>query len=116
MAQNKKVEVVPVGAGLVGGFMGNSPATSVVTRYGQTWDTPNIFVVGISQFPQNPGVNPTGTVAGVVHLASDGIVYHYVNDPGDINGDSRTSLYGKNVTGSPYSPHGPASLHSDDQR
>lgn len=67
-----------------GAIMGTDPGNSVVNKYGQVWDTPNVFVVGASQFPQNPGMNPTGTVAALAYLAGDGIVNKYVNDPGNI--------------------------------
>jgi len=60
----------------------------VVTKYGQVWDTPNVFVVGASQFPQNPGMNPTGTVGALAYLASDGIVNEYMKDPDKIIGAS----------------------------
>ncbi len=64
------------------------PGNSVVNRYGQVWDTPNVFVVGASQFPQNAGMNPTGTVGALAYLASDGLVNEYVNAPGEIIGSS----------------------------
>jgi gluconate 2-dehydrogenase alpha chain len=67
-----------------GAIMGTDPGNSVVNRYGQVWDTPNVFVVGASQFPQNAGMNPTGTVGALAYLAADGIVNQYVNDPGNI--------------------------------
>lgn len=67
-----------------GTIMGSDPSMSVVTKYGQVWDTPNVFVVGASQFPQNAGMNPTGTVAALAYLSSDGIVNHYLKDPGKI--------------------------------
>ena len=31
--------------------MGSDPKTSVVNRYGQSWDIPNLFVIGSSTFP-----------------------------------------------------------------
>lgn len=71
-----------------GAIMGVGPDTSVVNRYGQVWDTPNVFVVGASQFPQNPGMNPTGTVAALAYMAGDGIVNEYVNAPGEIIGST----------------------------
>lgn len=71
-----------------GAIMGTGPDTSVVNKYGQVWDTPNVFVVGASQFPQNPGMNPTGTVAALAYMAGDGIVNEYVNAPGEIIGSS----------------------------
>ena len=44
-------------------------ATPSINKYGQVWDTPNVFVIGASLFPQNPGMNPTGTVAALAYLA-----------------------------------------------
>jgi gluconate 2-dehydrogenase alpha chain len=64
-----------------GAIMGTDPDNSVVNKYGQVWDTPNVFVVGASQFPQNAGMNPTGTVAALAYLASDGLVNQYLKDP-----------------------------------
>src|SRR5262249_1454974 len=64
-----------------GAIMGTDPGNSVVNKYGQVWDTPNVFVVGASQFPQNSGMNPTGTVAALTYLAGDGLVNKYVKDP-----------------------------------
>jgi gluconate 2-dehydrogenase alpha chain len=69
-----------------GAIMGTDPGNSVVNKYGQVWDTPNVFVVGASQFPQNAGMNPTGTVGALAYLASDGLVNKYVMDPGRIIG------------------------------
>ncbi len=40
--------------------MGANPSESVVNRYLQHWDVPNLFVVGASAFPHNSGYNPTG--------------------------------------------------------
>jgi gluconate 2-dehydrogenase alpha chain len=71
-----------------GAIMGSDPGNSVVNKYGQVWDTPNVFVVGASQFPQNPGMNPTGTVGALAYLASDGLVNEYVNAPGEIIGSA----------------------------
>ena len=47
--------------------MGSNPKESVLNRYLQHWDVPNLFVMGSSAFPQNPGYNPTGTVAAVLY-------------------------------------------------
>jgi gluconate 2-dehydrogenase alpha chain len=71
-----------------GAIMGTDPGNSVVNKYGQVWDTPNVFVVGASQFPQNAGMNPTGTVGALAYLASDGLVNEYVNAPGEIIGSA----------------------------
>src|SRR6185437_14832408 len=45
-----------------GAVMGSDRSTSVLNRYLQSWDVPNLFVLGASAFPQNAGYNPTGTV------------------------------------------------------
>ena len=53
-----------------GAIMGTDPATSAVNRYLQSWDVPNLFVIGASAFPQNAGYNPTGTLAALSHSIS----------------------------------------------
>ena len=69
----------------VGGAMcGESPADSVVNKYMQSWDVPNLFVVGASAFPQIPAFNPTGTVGALAYLAADAIKTRYVNSPGPL--------------------------------
>ncbi len=67
-----------------GAIMGTDASTSVVNTWSQTWDTPNVFVIGASSFPQNAGMNPTGTVAALAYRAAEGIVNHYLKDPGNI--------------------------------
>ena len=47
--------------------MGRSPATSVVNRYGQFWDIPNLFVADGSLFPTAGGYNPTHTIEALAH-------------------------------------------------
>ncbi len=64
-----------------GAIMGASPANSVTNRYGQVWDTPNVFVTGAALFPQNPGANPTGTVCALAYYAGDAIRDRYLKDP-----------------------------------
>jgi gluconate 2-dehydrogenase alpha chain len=60
-----------------GTIMGADPGTSVVNSYLQHWDAHNVFVVGASNFPQNAGFNPTGTVGALAYRAADGILkYH----------------------------------------
>ncbi len=60
-----------------GTIMGADPNTSVVNSYLQMWDAQNVFVVGASNFPQNAGFNPTGTVGGLAYRAAEGILkYH----------------------------------------
>ena len=57
-----------------GAIMGADPATSVVNSYLQMWETPNVFVVGACNFPQNAGFNPTGTVGALAYRAAEGIL------------------------------------------
>jgi gluconate 2-dehydrogenase alpha chain len=42
-----------------GAVMGADRPTSAVNRYLQSWDLPNLFVTGASDYPQNAGYNPT---------------------------------------------------------
>lgn len=62
--------------------MGGEPKTSVVNRYLQHWDVPNLFVMGASAFPQNPANNPTTTVGALTYWAADAIQTRYLNNPG----------------------------------
>ena len=64
--------------------MGADPKTSVVNKYLQSWDVPNVFVLGSSVFPQNHGYNPTGTVAALAFWAADAIVHKYMKAPGPL--------------------------------
>jgi len=80
----------PVGPGAPGAHheggtrMGNDPKTSVVNRYGQTWDIPNLFVIGSSTFPSMSGFNPTLTIQAVTYMSADAIVNRYKNNPGPL--------------------------------
>jgi gluconate 2-dehydrogenase alpha chain len=67
-----------------GAIMGSDPANSVTNRYGQVWDTPNVFVTGAALFPQNPGMNPTGTVIALAYLAADGLKNIYFHSPEEV--------------------------------
>jgi gluconate 2-dehydrogenase alpha chain len=67
-----------------GAVMGIDPKTSVVNRYLQSWDVPNVFVLGASVFPQNAGYNPTGTVGALAFWAADAIVNQYLKSPGPL--------------------------------
>jgi gluconate 2-dehydrogenase alpha chain len=71
-----------------GAIMGSDPGNSVVNKYSQVWDTPNVFVTGASNFPQNAGMNPTGTVCALAYHTADGIINHYLDSPGEIISDS----------------------------
>jgi gluconate 2-dehydrogenase alpha chain len=67
-----------------GAIMGSSPATSAINRYLQSWDVPNLFVMGASAFPQNPGYNPTGTVAALAYWSAKAIRERYLKNPGHL--------------------------------
>ena len=56
-----------------GVVMGADPRTSAVNKYLQSWDVPNLFVVGASAFPQNSAYNPSGTVGALACWAADAI-------------------------------------------
>jgi gluconate 2-dehydrogenase alpha chain len=65
-----------------GAPMGTDPSTSAVNRYLQSWDVPNVFVMGASAFPQNFGYNPTGTVAALAYWSAMNIRERYLKSPG----------------------------------
>jgi gluconate 2-dehydrogenase alpha chain len=67
-----------------GAAMGADPKTSVVNPYLQSWDVSNVFVMGSSVFPQNPGYNPTGTVGALAYWAADAIRTKYLKNPGPL--------------------------------
>lgn len=67
-----------------GAIMGTDPKTSVVNRYLQSWDVSNLFVMGSSVFPQNPGYNPTGTVGALTYWAADAIKNKYLKSRGPL--------------------------------
>lgn len=60
-----------------GAIMGSDPSNSVTNKYGQVWDTPNMFVTGAALYPQNPGVNPSGTLAALAYYAGATIRDYY---------------------------------------
>ncbi|WP_315707046.1 MULTISPECIES: GMC family oxidoreductase [unclassified Bradyrhizobium] len=65
-----------------GAVAGADPKTSVLNRYLQSWDVPNVFVMGACTFPQNAGYNPTGTVGALTYWALDAIQNKYLKSPG----------------------------------
>jgi gluconate 2-dehydrogenase alpha chain len=67
-----------------GAIMGSDPKSSALNRYLQSWDVPNVFVMGSCAFPQNPGYNPTGTVGALTYWAADAIRNKYVKNPGPL--------------------------------
>jgi gluconate 2-dehydrogenase alpha chain len=62
--------------------MGSDPSTSVVNRYLQSWDVPNVFVIGASAYPQNASWNPTNTLGALTYWAIDAIKNKYLKNPG----------------------------------
>lgn len=67
-----------------GAAMGADAARSAVNRYLQSWDVPNVFVIGASAFPQNGGYNPTGTVGALTYWAAEAIRNRYLRNPGPL--------------------------------
>ncbi|MFN8467112.1 MAG: GMC family oxidoreductase [Caldilineaceae bacterium] len=63
-----------------GAIMGSDPGNSVTNKYGQVWDTPNVFVTGAALYPQNPGANPTETLLALAYMAGDTIRDRYFNN------------------------------------
>ena len=72
----------PMGHHEGGTRMGSDPKNSVVNRYGQSWDIPNLFVIGSSTFPSQSGFNPTLTIQALAYMSADAIVNRYRHRPG----------------------------------
>ena len=64
--------------------MGSDPQSSVVNKYSQSWDIPNLFVVGSSTNPSQSGFNPTLTIQAVAYMCADAIVGRYRKSPGPL--------------------------------
>lgn len=54
-----------------GAIMGTDPGSSVTDSYGRVWDTPNVYVTGATLYPQNPGMNPTGTLCALAYRTAE---------------------------------------------
>lgn len=67
-----------------GAIMGDNPQTSAINRYLQSWDVPNVFVLGASAFPQNIGYNPTGLVGALAYWSAQAIRSQYLKNPGPL--------------------------------
>jgi gluconate 2-dehydrogenase alpha chain len=80
----------PMGPGAPGGHheggtrMGDDPKTSVVNKYGQSWDIPNLFIIGSSTFPTMGGFNPTLTIEALAFMSADAIINRYRKNPGPL--------------------------------
>ncbi|MGA3340005.1 MAG: GMC family oxidoreductase [Methylocella sp.] len=67
-----------------GAIMGDNPETSVVNRYLQCWDVPNVFSLGASAFPQNITYNYSITIGALTYWALDAIKNQYLKSPGPL--------------------------------
>ncbi|MBI0331111.1 GMC family oxidoreductase [Burkholderia plantarii] len=67
-----------------GAVMGDSPATSSLNRYLQSWDVHNVFVPGGNAFPQNFQANPTATIGAITLFAARAIKERYLKHPGPL--------------------------------
>ncbi|HTT82162.1 MAG TPA: GMC family oxidoreductase [Rhizomicrobium sp.] len=67
-----------------GAIIGDSPKTSVINKYLQSWDVSNVFSMGAGAFPQNAGYNPTATVAALTYHAAQEIIGQYLKSPGPL--------------------------------
>jgi gluconate 2-dehydrogenase alpha chain len=80
----------PLGPGAPGAHheggtrMGSDPKASVVNRYGQSWDVPNLFIIGSSTFLTMSGFNPTLTIQALAYMSADAIVNRYKKNPGSL--------------------------------
>ncbi|GAA1798893.1 FAD-dependent oxidoreductase [Planosporangium flavigriseum] len=54
--------------------MGDDPETSVVNRWGQAHDVPNLFLIDGSVFTTSTGVNPTATICALAKRTATHIV------------------------------------------
>jgi gluconate 2-dehydrogenase alpha chain len=81
-----KYDIVPYQSthNIGGAVMGADPATSAVNKYLQSWDVPNVFVIGGSAFPQNGASPPTETIGALACWAADSIKDHYLKRPGTL--------------------------------
>jgi gluconate 2-dehydrogenase alpha chain len=67
-----------------GVVMGSDPKTSVVNRYLQCWDVPNVFSLGASAFPQNITYNYSITIGALTYWVLDAIKNKYLKSPGPL--------------------------------
>jgi len=65
-----------------GTAMGSDPKTSVVNKYLQSWDVPNLFILGANVFAHGIGYNPTGLVGGLAYWAAANLRSRYLRNPG----------------------------------
>ena len=69
-------------AGAPGTLNLTAVSARLLNSYSQHWQVPNLFVLGASAFPHNPGPNPTPTVLAMAYRTADAIVDRYLKRPG----------------------------------
>ena len=67
-----------------GARMGSNPKESVVNKYSQSWDIPNLFIMGSATHPTMSGFNPTLTIQALAYMTADAIVNRYRKNPGSL--------------------------------
>lgn len=67
-----------------GALMGTDRSTSALNQYLQSWDVPNVFVLGATSFSHNSGKNPTGPVGALALWAADAVKNRYLKNPGPL--------------------------------
>ncbi|MHC5224631.1 GMC family oxidoreductase [Ignatzschineria sp. LJL83] len=67
-----------------GAITGDHPSNSVVNKYMQSWDVPNLFVYGACAFPQNMSYNPTGLIGALTYHSVKEIKDRYLTHPGPL--------------------------------
>jgi gluconate 2-dehydrogenase alpha chain len=67
-----------------GTIMGSRPDTAVLNPWLQHWQISNLFILGASSFPHNPGCHPTLTVLALTLRTADAIVNRYLKHPGSL--------------------------------
>lgn len=70
--------------------MGSSPDDSVVTKWHQTWDVPNLYIIDGSVLPTGGAVNPTSTISALalraaIHLRDRFAEARRANSPIDLD-------------------------------
>ncbi len=84
------VWTAPLGPGAPGAHhqggtrMGTDPKESVVNKFSQSWDVPNLFIMGSSTHPTMSGFNPTLTIQALAFMTADAIVNRYAKNPGSL--------------------------------
>jgi gluconate 2-dehydrogenase alpha chain len=67
-----------------GTIMGTNPTNSAVNKYQQSWDCPNLFILGASVFVHNSAYQPTGLVGALAYWTADAIKNKYLKNPGKL--------------------------------